>query len=154
MASHCLLECKKRGARTAGLPIRFVAVINRLSGWDEFSYKNESVKSRVVHALTSSFIQMILKIQNTAFFNLRIMGSKLGASLLHSTLSYWGKNNFLSRNYQEFNVWKMWILWKMRFWNCEFCKTWDFKKCEFCEKWDFENVNLIKNEIFQMWIFG
>ena len=135
MASHCLLECKKRGARTAGLPIRFVAVINRLSGWDEFSYKNESVKSRVVHALTSSFIQMILKIQNTAFFNLRIMGSKLGASLLH-TLSYWGKNNFLSRNYQEFNVWRIWILWKMRLWNCEFC-----------EKWDFENVNFMKNEI-------
>ena len=24
------------------------------------------------------------------------------------------KPNFLSRNYQEFDVWKMWILWKMR----------------------------------------
>ena len=32
------------------------------------------------------------------------------------------KINFLSRNYQEFGVWKMWILWKMRFWNCEFCE--------------------------------
>ena len=37
------------------------------------------------------------------------------------------KSNFLSRNYQEFNVWKMWILWKIRLWNCEFCeKTPDF----------------------------
>ena len=26
------------------------------------------------------------------------------------------KTNFLSRNYQKFDVWKMWILWKMRLW--------------------------------------
>ena len=36
---------------------------------------------------------------------------------------------------------KMWILWKMRFW-----------KCEFIQKWDFQNVNFVKNEIFKMWI--
>ena len=30
------------------------------------------------------------------------------------------KSNFLSRNYQEFDVWKMWILWKKRFSKCEF----------------------------------
>ena len=35
------------------------------------------------------------------------------------------KINFLSRNYQEFDVWKMWILWKMTFWNCEFSEKWD-----------------------------
>ena len=35
----------------------------------------------------------------------------------------------------------MWILWKMRFW-----------KCEFCEKWDFENVNFVKNKTLKMWI--
>ena len=40
------------------------------------------------------------------------------------------KTNFLSRNYPQFDVWemlilwkmrlwKMWILWKVRFWNCE-----------------------------------
>ena len=51
------------------------------------------------------------------------------------------KTNFLSRNYQEFDVWKMWILWKMRFW-----------KCEFCEKWDFENVNFVKNVLLKLWI--
>ena len=46
-------------------------------------------------------------------------------------------------NFVENEVLKMWILWKERFW-----------KCEFCEKWDFENVNFVKNEIFKMWIFG
>ena len=37
---------------------------------------------------------------------------------------------------------EMWILSKMRLWNCEFC-----------QKWDFEIVNFVKNEIFKMWIF-
>ena len=35
----------------------------------------------------------------------------------------------------------MWILWKLRFQNCEFC-----------EKWDFRYVNFVKNEISEMWI--
>ena len=51
------------------------------------------------------------------------------------------KTNFLSRNYEEFDVGKMWILWKMRLWNCEFF-----------EIWDFENVNFVKNEDLEMWI--
>ena len=37
---------------------------------------------------------------------------------------------------------KIWISWKMRLW-----------KCEFCGKWDFENVNFVKNEIFEMGFF-
>ena len=60
------------------------------------------------------------------------------------------KTNSLSKNYQEFDVlkmWilvknevlKMWILWKMGFWNCEFC-----------EKWDFEIANFVKNEILKL----
>ena len=35
----------------------------------------------------------------------------------------------------------MWILWKMRLWNCELC-----------EEWDFEIVNFVKNETLKMWI--
>ena len=27
-------------------------------------------------------------------------------------------------------------------------------KCEFCEEWDLENVNFVKNETLNMWIFG
>ena len=42
------------------------------------------------------------------------------------------KTKLLSRNYQEFYVWK----------------------CEFCEKWDFENVNFVKNESLKMWILS
>ena len=42
------------------------------------------------------------------------------------------KANFLSRNYQEFDVWK----------------------CEFCEKWDFEIVNFVKNETSKLWILS
>ena len=37
----------------------------------------------------------------------------------------------------------MWILWKMRFW-----------KCEFSEKWDFETVDFLKIEIFTMWFLN
>ena len=70
------------------------------------------------------------------------------------------KINFLSRNHQEFDVWKnvnfvkieiseLWILWKMR-----------LQKCEFCEKWDFRKVNLwelglsICAFLDKMWIFA
>ena len=44
----------------------------------------------------------------------------------------------------EIDVWKMWILWKMRLWKCQKMKFW---KCEFCKKWDFQNVNFVKSEI-------
>ena len=40
----------------------------------------------------------------------------------------------------NYNVWKLWFLWKMRFW-----------KCEFCVKWDFEIVIFVKNEILKLW---
>ena len=64
------------------------------------------------------------------------------------------KTSFLSRNYQEFDAWKMWILWKMRLWKCEFCEKWDFKNVNFVKNWDFKNVNFGKNDISGMWIFG
>ena len=50
----------------------------------------------------------------------------------------------------------MWILWKMRLWQCEFCEKWDFANVENvnCVKnWDFKSVNFVKNEIFKVWIF-
>ena len=34
-------------------------------------------------------------------------------------------------NFVKNEILKMWILWKMKLWNCEFC-----------EKWDFQNVKL------------
>ena len=52
------------------------------------------------------------------------------------------KTNILSRNYQEFDVWK-----------CEFCEKMKLWKCEFCENWDFKNVNFVKSHIFKLWIF-
>ena len=36
---------------------------------------------------------------------------------------------------------KVWILWKMRFW-----------MCDFCEKCGFESVNFVKNVILKVWI--
>ena len=51
------------------------------------------------------------------------------------------KTHFLSRKSPDFDVSKMWILWKMR-----------FRKCEFCKIWDFTNVNFVKSEISEMWI--
>ena len=61
----------------------------------------------------------------------------------------WGKPQLFIQKTLDFGVWKMWILWKLRF-----CK------CEFCEKCEFENVNFVKIEIFKlryldkMWILG
>ena len=57
----------------------------------------------------------------------------------------------------------MWILSKMRVWNCEFCEKWDFENVNFVKKWEFENVNFglkyefrnvnfVKIEILKMWI--
>ena len=37
----------------------------------------------------------------------------------------------------------MWILWKTRLWNSEFC-----------EKWNFKNVNFVKNDILKLWILS
>ena len=74
------------------------------------------------------------------------------------------KRHFLFRNYQEFNVWKMWIFWKrgsknVNFVKYEALKLWilwkmRFWNCEFCEKWDFEIVNFMKNEALKMWILS
>ena len=38
-------------------------------------------------------------------------------------------------------VFKIWILWRLR-----------FQKCEFCENWDFKIVNFVKKEIAERWI--
>ena len=43
------------------------------------------------------------------------------------------KTHFISRNSLDFDISKMWILWKLR-----------FQKGEFCEKWDFRKVNSVK----------
>ena len=66
----------------------------------------------------------------------------------------WGKTNILSRNYQEFDVWKMWMLWKMRFWKCNF-----FLKNETLKMWILWKMRLWKcefweNETLKLWIFG
>ena len=53
------------------------------------------------------------------------------------------KWDFENMNSVKNEILKMWILWKMRLWSCEFC-----------EKWDFENVNSVKSEVFKMWILG
>ena len=66
--------------------------------------------------------------------------------------SHWGKNQLFIQKLPKNWCWKnvnfvknetleMWILWEMRFWNCEFC-----------EKWDFRNMNFEKNEISEIWI--
>ena len=54
------------------------------------------------------------------------------------------KPNILSINYQEFDVWKLWIVKKWGFENVIFWKMW-FSKCDFCQKWDFQNVNFCPN---------
>ena len=74
-------------------------------------------------------------------FGVKGPGSSTPFKLFKCVKHTGAKTNILSRNYQEFYVWKMWILWKMI-----------FSKSEFCEKWEFENVDFVKNEIFQRWI--
>ena len=44
-------------------------------------------------------------------------------------------------NFLKNRILKMWILSKIRLWNCEFC-----------QKWDFENVNFVKSD--KMWNFA
>ena len=47
------------------------------------------------------------------------------------------KPHFLSRNSLDFDISKMWILWKMRFQKGEFCKNWDFQYGNFWIKCGF-----------------
>ena len=63
-----------------------------------------------------------------------------------------GQNpTFYPKNPRNF-IWKMWMLWKMRFLKMWILWTMRHWNCEFCEKWDFENVNFVKNEILKLWI--
>jgi len=92
---------------------------------------------------------------------------------LHDEMTHWGKNQLFIQKFPWLDVSKMWILWKMRLWKCEFCENWDFEivnlvkndivklwiwwkmrfwKCEFSEKWDFEIVNCVKIDILKLWI--
>ena len=48
----------------------------------------------------------------------------------------------------------MWILSKMRLWNCEFCQKQDFENVNFVKKQDFGNVNFMKNETLKLCIFA
>ena len=69
-----------------------------------------------------------------------------------SIVTHWGKTPlFIQKfpriwclkyvNFVNNEISERWILWKMRFQNCEFC-----------EKWDFRSVNFVKNEMSEMWI--
>ena len=60
-------------------------------------------------------------------------------------ITLWQKPTF----YPEFDVWKMWILKKMRLWNCELFEKLDFEIVNFVKNEIFENVNFVKNEIFE-----
>ena len=59
--------------------------------------------------------------------------------MFHTSTS--AKTNFLYRNSLDFDVSKMWILWKMRFQKCEFCENWDFENVNFVKNWNFRKVN-------------
>ena len=59
-----------------------------------------------------------------------------------SYIAHWGKKqHFIQKfprirclknvNFVKNETLKMWFLWKMRFWKCEFCLKWDFGKCDF-----------------------
>ena len=52
---------------------------------------------------------------------------------LQKNMNFEKNEIFESVNFVKIEILKMWILWKMRFW-----------KCEFCENLDFENVNFVK----------
>ena len=56
-------------------------------------------------------------------------------------------------NFVKNETLKLWILWKIRFWNSEFCQKWDLENVNLvkiklrlwnwvsCQKWDFQYVN-------------
>ena len=57
--------------------------------------------------------------------------------------THYGKNQLFVQKLLRIWCLKIWILWKMRFWNCEFC-----------ERWDFKNVNFVKSGILKLWILS
>ena len=76
-------------------------------------------------------------------------GSKNTKTAIHTG----AKPNFISRNYQEFDTWKMWIWGKMRLWKCEFDEKWDFENVNLIDNVILKIANLMENEILRMWIW-
>ena len=95
--------------------------------------------------------------------------------LFKSCFAHWDKKQLSIEITMNLVIEKCEFLWKIRFWNCEFCEKWDFEKviflknvnflkmrfskceflwkmrlwnCEFGQKWYFQNVFLEKNRIF------
>ena len=44
------------------------------------------------------------------------------------------KWDFENVNFVKIEILKMWILWKLRFWKCEFCEKVGLSKCEISDK--------------------
>ena len=72
-----------------------------------------------------------------------VVSQCLKSTFFGSFATHWDKNQFLIQKLPRIWCLKMWILWKVRLW-----------KCEFCEKWDLENVNYVKNENLKLWILS
>ena len=68
--------------------------------------------------------------------------------------AFWGKTGCISMNFVKIEIFKMWILRKMRFQKCEFCRNWDFQnvnfvkmrlqKCQFCDKWGISKCDIFR----------
>ena len=55
-------------------------------------------------------------------------------------------------NFVRYDTLEMWILWKLRFWKCEFCENYFFENVNLSKKCKFRNVILVKIGNIEMWI--
>ena len=136
----------------------YVTMLKKASQW--YSKASYQLSARVLRTAMTKCGPILSKYMGSAPSAEKVPNSQCLKTTQKVSFRHTGaKINFLSRSYQEFDVWKMWILWKMRLW--KFWILWKiglwkmrFWKCEFCTKYDFEIVNFVKTGIFKMWFFG
>ena len=55
------------------------------------------------------------------------------------------KLDFENVNFVKNETLKLWILWKIRLWKCEFCEKSVSENVKFAKKWDLEIVNFVNS---------
>ena len=68
------------------------------------------------------------------------------------------KWDFENVNFMKNETLKMWILWKIRLWNCKLCEKWDFKNVNFViieisKTRILWKLGFLKSDFLKMWIF-
>ena len=116
--------------------------IQKFTFWKSQFWQNSHVENLIFHKIHISKISFFTKFTFPKSHFCRIHPFKISLftkftmskSCSCTKLTFIKKLSRIMVNFVKSEILKMWILWKIRLW-----------KCEFCQNWDFQNVNFVKN---------